>query len=90
MFYFILWVLFMLAVIVAVPVVNAIENKRRRALLPDEPEEAEVDEELDEEPAEGGFGEAEEAGEPAEVGSEFGGDDELGGDDFSAFDDEFK
>lgn len=93
MLYFILWVVFILAVILVVPIVNMIENKRRAALMPAMPaeedwsEEDQVDEAFVDEPAEeatfddgGGFGEA-----PVEELADFG-----GGEDFSAFDDEFK
>lgn len=80
MLYFILWAVFLLFVIVSVPVVNWIENKRRRESLPESAGEAPTDPEADE-----GFGqEAFDEQEPVEVGTEFGGDD------FSAFDEEFK
>ena len=90
MLYFILWAVFLLAVIVSVPVVHWLENKRRREAMPEQaaaadPAEGEAAEEdfasEDEFAAEEGFGEE----EPLEMGGE-----ELGGDDFSAFEEEFK
>lgn len=82
MLYFILWVILILAVIVSVPVVNALENKRRRELYGEPESESPAEEEMFEEAEPEGFGEAEPVEEePIEV---------AGGDDFSAFDDEFK
>lgn len=79
MLYFILWAIFLLAVIVSVPVVHWLENKRRRESLA--AEQPESDEEISEESLEEEVVEEE---EPVEVGS-----DEFA-DDFSAFEDEFK
>lgn len=82
MLYFILWTIFLLAVILAVPIVNWLENKQRReALEPSSAEEEASEDEVAEEQAEEEF----EGEEPVEVGTE-----EFGGDDFSAFEEEFK
>ena len=83
MVYFILWVVIILAVILAIPVTSWMENRRRRALLgPPEPEESLDEVSPDEEAAEGIDEAVEEVEEePIEV---------SGGGDFSAFDEEFK
>ncbi len=82
MLYFILWVLLILAVIIAIPVVNWLENKRRRELAGGPEAEESVDEAAPDEEQPEGVEEVEEVEEePMEV---------PGGGDFSAFDEEFK
>lgn len=92
------WVVFLVAVIAAVPIVHFLENRQRKANLP--PPEASPEEGLI---PEEGFGDEaaplDEDGEPMELGggdeipadfNEFGGGTPVGEDDFSAFEEEFK
>ena len=82
--YFTLWVLFIVAVIAAVPITNAVEKKRRREAMPQPPTE-----EPDEEPVEAAeFEQTESEGFGDEIPEETA--EVAGGDDFSAFDEEFK
>jgi flagellar biosynthesis/type III secretory pathway M-ring protein FliF/YscJ len=82
--YFFLWVVFIVAVIAAVPIANALEKKRRREAMPQQPTEEPAEEPVEtaefEQTESEGFGD-ELPEETAEV---------TGGDDFSAFDEEFK
>lgn len=76
MMYFIFWVLFLLAVILAVPVVSFLEKRKRQAALgPDDAESEEV------------AGEEEEAAEEALGEAEFAAVDETPseGDEFAEF-----
>ncbi|TWU67600.1 MULTISPECIES: hypothetical protein [Crateriforma] len=82
MIYFIFWTILIVAIAASVPVVNAIENKKRREALGPVAEEEPVAEE------DAFEAEAEEMDEPAEFGEPVG--EEPVADDFSAFDEEFK
>lgn len=78
MIFFIFWTLVIVGIAASVPVVSAIENKKRRDAMPS-PEPDEFD---DATPEDQEFGDA---AEVVEEGAEV-----AGGDDFAAFDEEFK
>jgi hypothetical protein len=78
MMYFILWVVFLLTVILAVPIVSFVENRKRQAALGPRVKESEEELEAD------GESEAFEE-EPGEATFEAVEETPLGGDDFSAF-----
>jgi len=93
MFYFILWVVFLVVVILAVPVTLMLEKRQSGAGRSENAGDEEIaDEEFVDETGE-------DASDREMVGDDFGGGDEVadfadaapaGGDDFSAFEDEFK
>lgn len=86
--YSIFWILLILAIIVAIPVVNAMEKKKRLAAMPAEPDDAFADQDAEsDESAEDAFGDSQEEPEFAAVDDPAG---EPAGDDFAAFDEEFK
>ncbi|MEM9365633.1 MAG: hypothetical protein AAGD07_06520 [Planctomycetota bacterium] len=99
MIYFILWAVFLLGCIVAVPVAQMMENRKRRALLGPEAAQAGFE---DEEEAEFTDGEFQDEGVQEVASFEEGGGDgfegmgddngfgEASADDFAAFDEEFK
>lgn len=92
MLYFIFWVLFLLVVAFAVPVVSFLEKRKYAAANPaPEPDPDMNDDDIavadaDDDP---GFAEADDSF-GADPAAEFGEIEATGGDDFSAFDEEFK
>ena len=78
MMYFLLWVVFLLTVILAVPIVSFVENRKRQAALGPR-----VKESKEEPEAENDSGAVEE--ESGEATFEAVEETPLGGDDFSAF-----
>lgn len=93
MIYFILWAVFLLGCIVAVPVAQMMENRKRRAHLGPEAAQAGFEEE-EPELADGGVEEVASFDEGGGDGFEGIGEDngfgEASADDFAAFDEEFK